>query len=852
MGFDLFKDISFDDNSINLKTELKIVWLDKNIGNKENLKYQKIIKNELPKIYNLEFFAVKTIEDSISILTNINFIKTIIIVSGKYYENFVEKFYSIQNELNLKETIVVFCGSKKGLLYYCENNNIYINEYLVFDRFVDLLNFLKIQKIEINEEYSFEIVKNNNELILPIFYQDFIEAPSNESIFLFHNLLKENYKNDKKIYPLLEQIDNVFELNTLCKYWIRIYTEDTDFFKDMNKDLRKRINVLKYMTFIKLFYQGIKQNIFTPAITNLYRGSVMSKKEFDNFLNFQHMKSKDNKLKMIMYSITFLSFSKSKCAAQQFLLNESEEKIKILFEVIPDNNIDDEIGKISNIDINQLSSQKGEQEVLFGPFSVFEFISIDNISNKSFYSNNCYYIKLNYLGKYRKEIISEFEHVQKLDFIPPTKFSLELLELDFIKINFSLNWSIIRKKNLRINNIIYYNNIIIGSCEKSILILNTNFEIKDRINNALDEVIVRLKMIKDTIFISGKKIIKIIQLKKDEDKYSYNFINKIYLDYENIKSFLLLSDYSLLLITSINKIKLYQKKNGKYEYELKYNSICGENSPIISLIEFPKLNYITKKKKEEINYFATLSTLGELKFWNFNLKCIDKINIQGHPIEHNMMLFKEYLIIICTNSISMMNYNTKKELAFYLDYQIIRFNKFNEDSFLICMKNRNEQYFFNEYYILKEKAEILLECTGNSNFESKKFSEILKISNKEIITTNENEIIYWKKNKTLKQKVLNNKIIEGQEIIEENKNDQSTNLSRTKSIFENNELKKSITINNEETIKEMDNMLSNNLNINKIRNQKYNKNSLKESFFPEPHWSNEEKNTNMMEMMNEN
>ena len=183
MGFDLFKDISFDDNSINLKTELKIVWLDKNVGNKENLEYQKIIKNELPKIYNLEFFPVKTIEDSISILTNINFIKTIIIVSGKYYENFVEKFYSIQNELNLKETIVVFCGSKKGLLYYCENNNIYINEYLVFDRFVDLLNFLKIQKIEINEEYSVEIVKNNNELILPIFYQDCIEAPSNESIF---------------------------------------------------------------------------------------------------------------------------------------------------------------------------------------------------------------------------------------------------------------------------------------------------------------------------------------------------------------------------------------------------------------------------------------------------------------------------------------------------------------------------------------------------------------------------------------------------------------------------------------------------------------------------------------------
>ena len=428
------------------KTDLIIVWLDKFVDNEENLKYQGQMRINLSKKYNLSLYPAKTIEKSISILKTIKFTKTIIIVSGKYYERFIEKFYIIKNEFLLKENIVVFCGSKKGLLFWCEINNIYIDENLVFDRFEDLNKYLIEQKItENDEQYSFEIIRNNNELILPIFYQDFFTMPSNESIYLFHNLLKESYKNNIAISKLLEQIDNVYDINILCKYWMRIYSEDTSFYKEMNEALRKRKNIFKYMTFVKMFYQSLKLNIFKPVIKKLYRGSIISKKEFENFKKFQEEKLKIPSLKMIIYSITFLSFSQKKNAAEQFILNEKEENIKILFEVIPNDLIETNKNNqlISNIDISEISTMKNELEVLFGPFSTFKFISIDNISNTLYYTNNFYIVRLEYLGKYRKSILEEFEEDKILNFIPPTKYSLELTKFDFLQLNFKLQYYII-------------------------------------------------------------------------------------------------------------------------------------------------------------------------------------------------------------------------------------------------------------------------------------------------------------------------------------------------------------------------------------------------------------------------
>ena len=756
MGIDNLRD------SINYifkeNTNLNIIWLDKNINSKENIVYQNEIKSEISYLYNLKFYPLDLLDDTISILKEIEFTKTIIIVSGKYYEDFIEKLYSIKNEIYFKDNIVVFCGSKRGFLYWCEINNIYVNECLVFDKFENLLNYLKEQKIIIDEEYSFDIIKNNNELILPLLYQDFFEPPSNESIYLFHNLLKDYYKDDINIYSLLEQIDDVYDLNTLCKFWIRIYTEDSNFYREMNSNLRKKQKIYQYMTFIKLFYQGIKLNIFTPVIDKLYRGSTMSKKEFENFKKCEDKKLKDNSIKIIMYSITFLSFSKRKCVAEQFFLNEKEEKIKILFEVIPSDNIDDDNEKLSNIDVNIKTAKKYEQEVLFGPFSAFEFISFEDISNKDFYSNNTYYIKLNYLGKYRKELFSEFNKDKILDFIPPTKYSLELIELGFIKLNLRLIWSKIKTIKLKISYLLYKKDIIICSAKNSIIILNNNYEVIKNIHLFdEDEVILGIGKINESFYSYSKKCLKIFKVEKS-NQYQIKTIHKINLLNRTIESILFLSDFSLLISTSDFKLQIYDKKNNVYK--LKLSVTTGKNL-ILSMIELS--DYHSINNNNQIKYFASLSEFGELTFWNSKLVYIDKLRLSDKPNEYNLCLFKKYLIILFSSSISLINYETKEEICFSLEYQTICYNKLNENSFLISMKSNDNKYFFNEYQFSVDNNEINIEYLGNSNLEEEKILNTIKINNNEIIEINQNEIVHWKKNRIIKQHIAERKYLEKKE-----------------------------------------------------------------------------------------
>ena len=58
------------------------------------------------------------------------------------------------------------------------------------------------------------------------------------------------------------------------KFWLRAYTLETDFYKDMNKDLMKGQSKL-YLPYIKLLYSGINNNSITVNVSNnLYRGAL--------------------------------------------------------------------------------------------------------------------------------------------------------------------------------------------------------------------------------------------------------------------------------------------------------------------------------------------------------------------------------------------------------------------------------------------------------------------------------------------------------------------------------------------------------------------------------------------------
>jgi hypothetical protein len=129
----------------------------------------------------------------------------------------------------------------------------------------------------------------------------------------------------------------------------------------------------------------------------LYRGAIMSDQEVVKLLEFyknRNLNKEKFEPSYLIYSRTFLSFSKNESVAKNFAGSRDGAK-KILFRL--NNNFLDNITS-SNADLKDISDIP-EEEVLFFPFSSF---IITNITIKE----NIYYIDLEYLGMY-KHIINE-------------------------------------------------------------------------------------------------------------------------------------------------------------------------------------------------------------------------------------------------------------------------------------------------------------------------------------------------------------------------------------------------------------------------------------------------------------
>ena len=192
------------------------------------------------------------------------------------------------------------------------------------------------------------------------------------------------------------------------KYYIKIYTdEDSKFYKDINMDLKQN-NRYFYLTYIKLLYEGVNLKV-PPLVPNctLFRGTFLFMKEIEYMQKLKKIKEKNKgKAKKedlpgnIIFSKSFLSFSKEKTIALNFLSNPNENTRKVLFFLEIENNKDDNINYILSTyaDIQKFSLFDKEEEVLFFPYSSFEFLFIRK-SNKY---EGILEIGLKYLGIYYK------------------------------------------------------------------------------------------------------------------------------------------------------------------------------------------------------------------------------------------------------------------------------------------------------------------------------------------------------------------------------------------------------------------------------------------------------------------
>ena len=577
-----------------------VIWIDPNIDNEENTKYIKELQDI--NCFNIRYF--KNVMDAITLIKSIRFIETNIIISGSLYSEFVERFKENIKDIFIIPKIIIFTLNKEKFLenYQNINSNSFFNLGGIQTSFKKIKEFLftPLNKKDIEEEnqLTFEYIDCKEKLVLPLFYKTLIDLTPKDNVEKYTEYLYNKYSTNEEINNLLKSILNIpdIPLELLSKYYTRLYTIQSQFYYDINKELRenKKDN---YLSFIKILYEGIKLKSLPLASNNiLYRGSKISNNEINLIKKYLKEKLKDLP-GAIVFSKSFLSFTKDKNIANGFLnlKNDNNNLSKVLYIIEKDDKIDYSLSTHS--DIEDISFYGYEKEVLFFPFSSFE---IKDIKESIYNNEKIYEIKLLYLGKYLKE-------VENLDTnIPDSKFKTEIKRL--IPENKMTNAKEIID-NFKEQKRIIYNEIDINSNEINIIYeINNENAIKIFGKNFVGNNINKCKI------VFNDKEYNLMEYFNIDNNIASNQLNKLKIKLRNINNITNMS-HMFDGCKSLSSIPDIYNWNTINVTDMSY--LFSECKLLLSLPDISKLNTINVT---DMSYMfsdcTSLSTLPDISNWN--------------------------------------------------------------------------------------------------------------------------------------------------------------------------------------------------------------------------------------------
>ena len=387
----------------------------------------------------MKFTGFHNVESKlINKILNTKFECITIIVDNKISRMFFQKVNEIILKMTAMLKVIVFvCKALKEVEEKASDLEQYpfFNSKLVFDSVFNIEKELKCPKIippkPSNKDkitydpncFVFEFIKSPEDLKLPLYYNKILSSTNNKEIVDFTKYLKQKFSNKDQINHLLDQIlyiKSELPIEILVKYWLRMYTAESTFYRDMNATLMARKDK-SFDTYIKVCYEGLKKKALKIFNNDqLFRGTVLSNKEIEQIQESLKQKKKDLP-NCICYCKSFLSCSKEVRVAKRFMSsNPPLGTSNVLFEIEKSKDIDKD--NPSNANITPYSFYK-EEEIVFFPFSSFE---VNEITSKKEGSTEYYLIKLSYLGKY-KDIIPE-----DLTKIPDSELAKDLIQSDVI------------------------------------------------------------------------------------------------------------------------------------------------------------------------------------------------------------------------------------------------------------------------------------------------------------------------------------------------------------------------------------------------------------------------------------
>ena len=431
-----------------------IIWIAPNENVLENNLYQ-------GRLIDIDRFNIHQFNKSIDCIEKLKTFeyKTIyIIVSALSAKEFFIELEKIINKIKFCPIIMIFSYRNK---FYQTRNEIFglekcslFNINLVFDNFNGVIKKLSIKEkkyqsnhippiegLSYDNCFAFEYIQSKRDLIFPLTFMEFMEVPNKTEIYNFNQfLLDKYYKTDKvkneQAYEILEDLLNqllLMETNIpiqiLVKYWVKIYTLDTYFYREMNLTLTKKLNN-NFDIYIRALYHGFMAKAIKPVINEvLYRGSLINVKEINLIKAALENKKEKEKLQKkeddippcICFNKSFFSTRVNKKIAMNFAKSNKPNKdlIGVLFIIEKKDNLDEE--SATNFDAREYSYYDDEGEIIFFPFSCFEIIDFKKSKENEFCE-----IYLSYIGKY-KDIVDTKEKIPDNNYTQ-TVLSSQVLE----------------------------------------------------------------------------------------------------------------------------------------------------------------------------------------------------------------------------------------------------------------------------------------------------------------------------------------------------------------------------------------------------------------------------------------
>ena len=443
----------------NNQNKTLIIWIDKDINNKENEKYQEILE----KYDKIKLKCYEQLDKGIELIKETKFQKTIIITSGRIFPDFYKEFKANLKEINIIPHIIIFTSNIKKYKERNEKSLLIKEPFYNNGGIVDSIEKLQeiVEKVMNNndsdfdridedrfqdEKFKYEFINNKNELKLPMFYPDFLKKSTEEDINKLNKKIFEDNKNIKPLGFLLSQLAEIenIPLCLLSKYWIRAYSIHSSFTNNMNENLLEK-KYEDYLPIIQKLYEAVNLSIINSEFSQLYKGIIVDKDVWKSLLD--DFKEKENDIpKAILYGPSFFSFYVKENFYEKFKdkFEKNKKPNQVFIKLILEKPENIRFVKNNAIIGEEISYFEDNNEILFFPFSCFEIKKVKRNNDKE------YTIILNYLDNY-VELFTQEE----------SKTLKEVVKNDFSELLF--NSGIINTKAYEMPNWIGNKNVIITS-----------------------------------------------------------------------------------------------------------------------------------------------------------------------------------------------------------------------------------------------------------------------------------------------------------------------------------------------------------------------------------------------------